>query len=76
MCVPSLNEIRESIFQLLCTKDKTYGGGAATDLKQTYPTLFVWGDVNIQEKYKITIPEIFSDFPIDSHRFLDNCASL
>ena len=40
MCVPSLNEIRGSVFELLCTQVKTYGGGgSATDLKPIYPRL-------------------------------------
>ena len=39
MCVPSLNEIRESIFELSRTQVKTYGGGGATDLKPIYPRL-------------------------------------
>ena len=46
MCVPSLNEIRESVFELSRTQVKTYGGGGGggggggvTDLKPIYPRL-------------------------------------
>ena len=49
MCVPSLNEIRESVFELSRTQVKTYGGGGgggATDLKPIYPRLSS-GDINI-----------------------------
>ena len=43
----SLNEIHESIFELLRTKVKTNGGGSgATDVKPVYPRLLS-GDINI-----------------------------
>ena len=38
MCVPSLNEIRESVFKLSRTQLQTYGGGAM-DVKPIYPRL-------------------------------------
>ena len=36
MCVPSLNEIHESIFEVSGTQVKTYGGGV-TEVKPVYP---------------------------------------
>ena len=45
MCVPSLNEIHESVFELSCTQIKTYGGGGVTDVKPIYPRLSS-GDIN------------------------------
>ena len=38
MCVPSLNEISETNFELLRTQVKTFGDGA-TDLKPVHPWL-------------------------------------
>ena len=45
MCVPSLNEIRESVFELSRTQVKMYGGDV-TDVKPIYPKLSS-GDINI-----------------------------
>ena len=41
MCVQSMNEIRESVFELSRTQVKTYGGGSggATDLTPIYPRI-------------------------------------
>ena len=38
MCVPSLNEIHESVFELSHTKVKTFGGGVM-EVKPVYPRL-------------------------------------
>ena len=45
MCVPSLNEIRETVFDVSCTQVKMYSGGA-TEVKAIYPK-FSSGDINI-----------------------------
>ena len=37
MCVPSLNDICESIFELLRTQVQTYGCGGITEVKPVYP---------------------------------------
>ena len=44
MCVPSLNKIRESVFELLYTQVKPYGGGGMTEVKPVHPQLLP-GDV-------------------------------
>ena len=43
MCVPSLNEISESVFELSLTQIKTYDGGA-TEMKPVYTPLLS-GDI-------------------------------
>ena len=55
MCVPSLNEIRERIFELSRTQVKMYSGGGggggsgATDVKPIYPRLSSGDIMNYKE---------------------------
>ena len=48
MCVPSLNEIRKSVFELSRIQVKTCGSGAA-DVKPIYPPLSS-GDIITKNK--------------------------
>ena len=60
MCVASLNEIRESIFELLRTHVKTYGSGGSgggTNMKSIYPRLSS-GDINIIEDIQVLKEEL------------------
>ena len=51
MCVPSLNEICESMFGLTCTQVKAYCG-IAMDVKPEYPGLSS-GDIIIQPTFQL-----------------------
>ena len=50
MCMPSLNEIRESILELSRTQVKRYGGHGATDVKPTYPRLLSGNIIKCRHK--------------------------
>ena len=57
MCVPSLNEICENIFELLRTQVKTYGSGAM-DVTPIYPqtcskSLYLYPSVTRTVKFKL-----------------------
>ena len=48
MCMPSVNEISESVFELSCTQVTTYGSGKK-DVKLLCPQILS-GDIIILEK--------------------------
>ena len=51
MCVPSLNEVHESLFELLHTQVNIYGGGGMKEVNQYVPLIFVWEYNEIDKTY-------------------------
>ena len=63
MCVPSLNEIHESIFASLCTQVQTYGGGGGKmDMKPVHNRLSS-GDKIIYIHLSLSILNIYTLTP-------------
>ena len=68
MCVPSFNEIRESVFELLCTQVKMYGS-STMDMNPVH-RLLSSGYINhmiwfLIKPYPLENPPFFAEFSAD-----------